>query len=120
MQHLSTHAQTHSQSGSQHRQRHITPHTELESHHQLTPVVKKLIRSIHTRNKGLIYYSVAKTISPAAELHILVNKSERGVVFLIGMWRGDPVTGQCCIDSYEMTMRAVCDLYIYYLIKGIS
>lgn len=65
-QHLSTHTQTHSQSGSQQRQRHITPHTELKSHYQLTPVVKKLIGSIHTLIKGIIYYSVPKTISTAA------------------------------------------------------
>lgn len=108
--------------GSQRMQSHITPHTELESHHQPTPAVKKLTTgSIHTLNKGLISYSVPKTILPAAELHVSVNISQRSLIYLTGMPRAKPVTLQCCIDLYETTMRAigqselcVCDLHVYY------
>ena len=73
VQHLSTNPQTHSQFCQKYRQRHITSHVELESHQERTPVVKELIGSIHTLNKGQIYNSV-----PAAELHVFVNTSQRG------------------------------------------
>lgn len=69
-------ARIHYECGSQCRQRHITPHTELKVHNQLTPMVKKLIGSIYTRNKGLIYCCVPKNASPAAELHILLSISQ--------------------------------------------
>lgn len=69
-------ARIHYECGSQCRQRHITPHTELKVHNQLTPMVKKLIGSIRTRNKGLIYCCVPKNASPAAELRILLSVSQ--------------------------------------------
>lgn len=105
MQHLSTHAEKPIHCGSQHRQRHITPHTELKSHHHLTPAVKKLIGSIHTCNKGLIYDSFQR---PYRQLYSCISwrvKSGRCRV-LTGMLRGDPLT-QCCIDACK-NKRVIC------------
>lgn len=54
---LSPHARAYSRSGSQRALRHTRPPAELQSHHQPTPAVKKLIGSILTHNTPLIYYS---------------------------------------------------------------
>lgn len=81
--HLSSHARVCSLSGSQRGLRHTMPPAELQSHHQPTPAVQKLIGSIHTHNTPLNYYSCQRPESTAPHFYILPKQKKVYVLYIV-------------------------------------